>query len=269
MFNRDALFGKKDEAARNEPRSSVNVTPGLGGSNPPIRSQPVPEQPSRPDLRFAEVAKPPQPQSRAEESAGSRLTVGPDIKLRGAEITDCDTLVVEGRVEAAMDSRVIHIAESGVFSGTVSIDIAEIHGRFEGELTARKQLVIYSTGRVSGSIRYGSIRIEEGAELSGDVSTLAKPTPAVTVAAPVIAPNPTPAATAAPTAPPPAAAAPVAAAAAAAPAIPTSVQVQRPAQPPAPNPLQSAVAAATRETPPQRSSGKQGGKPGTTGVNTV
>src|SRR5688572_669664 len=175
MFNRDALFGKKDEPPRNEPRSSVNVTPGLGGSNPPMRSPPAPEQ-ARPDLRFAEVAK---PQPRAEEPPGSRLTVGPDIKLRGVEITDCDTLVVEGRVEASMDSRVIHIAESGVFSGTVSIDVAEIHGRFEGQLTARKQLVIYSTGRVSGDIRYGKIRIEEGGELSGDISTLPKtPAPA-------------------------------------------------------------------------------------------
>jgi cytoskeletal protein CcmA (bactofilin family) len=91
------------------------------------------------------------------------------------EITDCDTLVVEGRVEASMDSRVIQIAEAGVFSGTVGIDIAEIRGRFEGELTARQQLVIRSTGKVTGKIRYGKITIEEGGELVGDVSTLVGP----------------------------------------------------------------------------------------------
>jgi cytoskeletal protein CcmA (bactofilin family) len=95
--------------------------------------------------------------------------------LKGVEITDCDTLVVEGRVEAAMDSRVIRIAEQGVFAGTVGIDVAEIHGRFEGELTARKQLVIHATGKVSGKIRYGTISVEEGGELSGDVATLASP----------------------------------------------------------------------------------------------
>ena len=82
---------------------------------------------------------------------GARLIVGPDVKLKGAEILDCDTLVVEGRVEATMDSRVIRIAENGSFAGTVSIDIAEIHGTFEGELTARSQLIIHSTGRVSGT----------------------------------------------------------------------------------------------------------------------
>ncbi|KON80845.1 polymer-forming cytoskeletal protein [Azoarcus sp. PA01] len=106
-------------------------------------------------------------------ASGSRLIVGPEVKLKGAEILDCDTLIVEGRVEATMDSRVIRIAESGSFAGTVGIDIAEIRGRFEGELTARTQLVIHATGRVSGKIRYGKILIEEGGELSGDVQSLA------------------------------------------------------------------------------------------------
>ena len=102
----------------------------------------------------------------------ARLIVGPDVKLKGAEILDCDTLVVEGRVEATMDSRVIRIAEKGAFTGKVSIDIAEIHGRFEGELTARSQLIIHATGRVSGKIRYGKLVVDEGGELCGDVNTL-------------------------------------------------------------------------------------------------
>src|SRR6266566_3322304 len=54
--------------------------------------------------------------SRSGGETVSKLIVGPDIKLKGAEITDCDTLVVEGRVEASMDSRVIQIAEHGVFA---------------------------------------------------------------------------------------------------------------------------------------------------------
>jgi len=71
-----------------------------------------------------------------------------------------------------MDSRVIHIAENGSFSGKVSIDVAEIHGNFEGELTVRSQLLIHSTGRVNGKIRYGKILIDEGGQLSGDVQSL-------------------------------------------------------------------------------------------------
>src|SRR5882762_10470505 len=110
--------------------------------------------------------------SRSSGETVSKLIVGPDIKLKGAEITDCDTLVVEGRVEASMDSRAIQIAEHGVFVGKAGIDVAEIRGRFEGELTARKQLVIRATGKVSGKVRYGKVAIEEGGEISGDIAAL-------------------------------------------------------------------------------------------------
>jgi len=109
-----------------------------------------------------------------EDRKESRLIVGPDIKLKGVEITDCDTLVVEGRVEASLDSRVVQIAEHGIFSGKVEIDVAEIHGRFDGELTARKQLVIHATARVHGKIRYGRLKVEEGGELAGDIASLAE-----------------------------------------------------------------------------------------------
>lgn len=105
----------------------------------------------------------------APETGGSKLTVGPNIKLKGVEITDCDTLVVEGTVEATMDSRVIQIAQQGAFKGSAEIDIAEIRGRFEGNLTVRQKLVIHASGRVTGRIRYGKIVVEEGGQLSGDI----------------------------------------------------------------------------------------------------
>jgi cytoskeletal protein CcmA (bactofilin family) len=109
-----------------------------------------------------------QPVPMAKEGE-SKLTVGPNIKLKGVEITDCDTLVVEGSVEATMDSRVIQISERGSFKGSAEIDIAEIRGEFDGVLTVRQKLVIYSTGKVTGKIRYGKVVIEEGGQLSGEI----------------------------------------------------------------------------------------------------
>ena len=116
--------------------------------------------------------------------------VGSNIKLKGVEITDCDTLVVEGTVEATMDSRVIQISEQGAFRGAAEIDIAEIRGEFSGTLTARHKLVIHGTGKVSGKVRYGKLVIEEGGQLSGEVEmgtgaalTRARPEPASALAA--------------------------------------------------------------------------------------
>jgi cytoskeletal protein CcmA (bactofilin family) len=116
----------------------------------------------------------PKAADKAEDRKEAKLIVGPDIKMKGVEVSDCDTLVVEGRIEATLDSRVLQIAEKGVFSGVVAVDSAEIHGRLEGELTVRKQLVVHATGRLSGKIRYARIKVEEGAELSGEISVLDK-----------------------------------------------------------------------------------------------
>ncbi len=112
----------------------------------------------------------PEALTSARNEEGSKLIVGPNIKLKGAEITDCEILVVEGRVEASMNSRDIRIAEGGVFSGKAEIDVAEVRGTFEGELTARKRLVVYATGRVNGTIRYGALMVEEGGVITGNMA---------------------------------------------------------------------------------------------------
>jgi cytoskeletal protein CcmA (bactofilin family) len=163
MLRSETLFGKR------EPNSTTPNSPLNASSSQPGAPKPAPVgMPSG-----GASAIPAAPQAVAApgtaEGGGSKLIVGPNIKLKGVEITDCDTLVVEGRVEATMDSRVIQIAERGAFSGSAEIDVAEIHGEFEGNLTARQKLVIYSTGKVTGTIRYGKIVIEEGGQLAGDV----------------------------------------------------------------------------------------------------
>jgi len=180
-------FRKRDTLRPNSP-----AQPGTRPAGPnlvhapgaPVMSVPQRPEPAAAKPAAAEPASPPLTPPPAEpaaaaasgdakadaSSSAARLTVGPDIKLKGAEITDCDTLVVEGQVDASMDSRVVEIAESGIFRGKVHVEVAEIRGRFEGELTARQHLVVRETGRVSGTIRYGRIRIDEGGVVCGDVA---------------------------------------------------------------------------------------------------
>lgn len=164
MFNKPILTNRNDVIARKDVKSVL--------VNPPAPENATDSQP-RNLAPAPEPVKTPAPAPVANENLlGARLIVGPDVKLKGAEILDCDTVVVEGRVEATMDSRVIRIADQGSFAGKVSIDIAEIHGVFEGELTARSQLIIHATGKVSGKIRYGKLVIDEGGELCGEISSI-------------------------------------------------------------------------------------------------
>ncbi|MDO9599740.1 MAG: polymer-forming cytoskeletal protein [Azoarcus sp.] len=177
MFNKPNLFPKvPDPSAARSSRPAGLTTPGsTGGTGTNMASGTLSPMPDMPSGTVSATLEPKVTDTPVTEAAGSAssLIVGPHVKLKGAEILDCDTLVVEGRVEATMDSRVIRISEAGAFSGKVGIDVAEIHGVFEGELTARQQLIIHATGRVSGKIRYGRILIEEGGEVSGDVQPLA------------------------------------------------------------------------------------------------
>ena len=157
------FFGKREEpttptTSRTPGTSTFGGTSSLGSAGSNTAAQPFSAPVSSP------VAAP------AAAESGAKLTVGPNIKLKGVEITDCDTLVVEGTVEATMNSRVIQIAEQGAFKGSAEIDIAEVRGTFEGSLTVRQKLVIFSTGKVTGTIRYGKIVIEEGGQLSGEIT---------------------------------------------------------------------------------------------------
>ena len=153
------FFGKREEptAPRTPGSSTLGGTSSLGSAS--SSAQP-----------FSAPAATPVPATPAAPESGAKLTVGPNIKLKGVEITDCDTLVVEGTVEAIMNSRVIQIAEQGAFKGSAEIDIAEVRGTFDGNLTVRQKLVIFSTGKVTGKIRYGKIVIEEGGQLSGEIT---------------------------------------------------------------------------------------------------
>ena len=170
------FFGKRDNEI---PTTGVRPGPGNGYPGSGAAASSAPHAPS--------AASGPQGMNRssaaeagasssfsglpagAGQEGGSKLTVGPNIKLKGVEITDCDTLVVEGMVEATMNSRVIQIAEQGAFKGSAEIEIAEIRGEFNGNLTVRQKLVIYATGRVTGTIRYGKLVVEEGGQLSGEI----------------------------------------------------------------------------------------------------
>lgn len=109
---------------------------------------------------------------RAVDTPGSKLFVGVNIKLKGVEISDCDVLVIEGHVEATIHSKVMQIAKPGTLKGTALIDVAEVHGEFVGELTARTRLIVHGTGRVSGTIRYGQLVVAEGGEISGDMKRM-------------------------------------------------------------------------------------------------
>ena len=139
----------------------------------PSSREPASREPHR-EVSGREATPAPSP----EEVAGSKLFVGVNIKLKGVEISNCDVLVIEGQVDATINSKVMEISKPGTLTGTAMIDVAEIHGEFSGELTARTKLVVHGTGRVTGTVRYGKLVVAEGGTLDGELKQIDAASPA-------------------------------------------------------------------------------------------
>ena len=185
------MFGKKrdDEIAAEQAKETAEVTPRnyqrseAAGAQPASRPALNPEIARRgPDLSVfgpgrgaqpAAASTPPRTTSTSSmEPEHKKLIVGRDSSLNG-EIRTCDTLVVEGRVEAVLqDCKNIEILAPGEFKGAAEVDVADISGQFNGDLTARQRLIVRTGGKVLGKIRYGQLEIERGGVLSGEVEVL-------------------------------------------------------------------------------------------------
>jgi len=201
IFKRKKSDG--DGSSQDELPSSLLGT-GTPGARPFARST-LPEALARPAAMPAKTPAMPAPRAdlprrvvdipavarRVERPAApsdsKKLIVGRDIYLNG-HISACERLVVEGTVEAELtDCRTIEVADSGTFKGSAQVESAEISGRVEGSLTVRERLLIHSSGRVTGTVHYGRIEIEQGGEINGDVKSLgaaATAAPARPLAAP-------------------------------------------------------------------------------------
>lgn len=147
-------------------------------AQPAARAQPVARaQPAAPHLdlsrRPGELAGPTARSDLQLPAVREKtLLVGQDVEFSG-EIKSCHKLIVEGIVQVSQaNCRQLQVSATGVFHGKIEVSEAEILGRFDGELIARERLIIRASGRVSGKIRYGSIIVDSGGHISGDIGTL-------------------------------------------------------------------------------------------------
>lgn len=155
-----------------EPLPAADLPRFLTGQrNAAVSPTSVPTRPPGP------AQSPGAPLPRADQSTrlpdhsveAKTLIVGQGISLSG-EINSCARLVVEGSVQANLQAcQHMIIAETGLFDGNAAIDDADIYGRFEGDLTVRRRLLIRASGRVSGTISYGQIEVEAGGTIAGSI----------------------------------------------------------------------------------------------------
>ena len=169
MFARD-----KDAKPKVDDHIHETLTP-LSDMSVAASTLPNPsEKPNGTTVARVLTATPIAPRDRTDpKNESKRLIVGRGISLDG-KISFCDRLVIDGKVEAELEEcHTVEVTENGTFKGAAEITGAEISGHYDGSLTVRENLLIRGTGRVSGTVRYGRLHIEDGGEINGDVKSLA------------------------------------------------------------------------------------------------
>lgn len=172
------MFGARKGTQENQ-QSQENSNESQQGQSPARAQQSEAQSPAAPRAPMPAQVSPrrvidiPSGRRSSASSASSEsdrtLRVGKGLSLAG-EITSCDVLVVEGKVEAKLsEGKLIEIAETGQFRGSVEIENADIAGRYDGQLVVHGRLTVRATGRVSGMVKYGELEVNAGGQIIGEI----------------------------------------------------------------------------------------------------
>ena len=90
-------------------------------------------------------------------------------KLEGSIETE-GTLIVDGSVTGNIRCSSLEILIDGHLDAKVETENVSVAGSFEGEMICSGRLTVFSSGKVIGDVRYGTLSIESGGALDGSVS---------------------------------------------------------------------------------------------------
>jgi cytoskeletal protein CcmA (bactofilin family) len=100
-------------------------------------------------------------------TSGTTSLLSKEIKIEG-DIQGNENLQVEGKFKGSIKlAGDIVIGQTGVVDADVEADNVVIQGQINGNVTARKQLQIQSSGKLMGDCTAESIDIKEGALFEG------------------------------------------------------------------------------------------------------
>ncbi|MGI8847475.1 MAG: bactofilin family protein [Candidatus Dormibacteria bacterium] len=120
------------------------------------------------------VTSPRKNESNSNGVASGTVTLGPRDRLEGKLIIESN-LVVLGHV----DGEVITTGDVTVEAGaTVKARLecknVSVRGRVEGDVNARKRLLLAGSGTLQGSVTVAKLQVEDGATFNGSIAMTAE-----------------------------------------------------------------------------------------------
>ena len=98
----------------------------------------------------------------------SSLIIGEGASIKG-EIMEENEITIQGNVDGNIECKDLIVGKTGSIKGKIKADTLTVEGSVEGEINIRDLLKLMSSSYVSGKISYGSVQINEGGKLIGEM----------------------------------------------------------------------------------------------------
>ena len=98
----------------------------------------------------------------------SSLIIGEGATIKG-EIVEENEITVQGNVDGDIQCKDLIVGKTGSIKGKIKADTLYVEGSIEGEIHVKELLKLMSSSYVSGKITYGSLQINEGGKLVGEI----------------------------------------------------------------------------------------------------
>ncbi|MDH3208229.1 MAG: polymer-forming cytoskeletal protein [Gemmatimonadota bacterium] len=86
-----------------------------------------------------------------------------------ADTATGQTFLIAGRVDGAVRAPRVDVARTGTVLRGVVADEANVHGRIEGGVVARRRLVLEESAVVEGDVRAVKLALKEGGQVNGTI----------------------------------------------------------------------------------------------------
>ena len=98
----------------------------------------------------------------------SSLIIGEGATIKG-EIIEENEITVNGSVDGDIQCKNLLVGKTGSIKGKIKADTLYVEGSIEGEINVKELLKLMSSSYVSGKMSYGSLQINEGGKLLGEL----------------------------------------------------------------------------------------------------
>jgi cytoskeletal protein CcmA (bactofilin family) len=99
------------------------------------------------------------------------LYIGEGVSIKGAVIV-AETVIADGVLEGDVTVENLIVRPTGTISGRISVaGNAEIFGKVFEKLDVKGLLVLRANGSVQGTVSFGTLTLDQGANITGNVSS--------------------------------------------------------------------------------------------------